>query len=77
MPITKGRGRFGPFIKWNGLFINVPKRIDLDTITVPEAIPLIDAKENKEANRFIHQWPDEKLALKMEDGDLTSNLIRN
>ncbi len=63
LPITKGRGRFGPFIKWNGLFINVPKRIDLDTITVPEAIPLIDAKENKEANRFIHQWPDEKISV--------------
>ena len=23
-PITKGKGRFGPFIKWNNLFINVP-----------------------------------------------------
>jgi len=24
-PITKGKGRFGPFIKWNNLFINVPR----------------------------------------------------
>ena len=24
-PITKGKGRFGPFIKWNDLFINVPR----------------------------------------------------
>ncbi|MBK9272022.1 MAG: type I DNA topoisomerase [Saprospiraceae bacterium] len=61
--ITKGRGRFGPFIKWNGLFINVPKRIDLDTITLEEAIPLIDAKEMKEANRFIHNWPEEKISV--------------
>lgn len=28
LPITKGKGRFGPFIKWNGMFINVPRRID-------------------------------------------------
>lgn len=24
-PITKGKGRFGPFIKWDGLFINIPR----------------------------------------------------
>ncbi|MEI6185253.1 MAG: type I DNA topoisomerase, partial [Bacteroidota bacterium] len=25
LPVTKGKGRFGPFIKWNDLFINVTK----------------------------------------------------
>lgn len=60
LPITKGKGRFGPFIKWNGMFINVPRRINLDTITMEEAIPLIDAKEVKESNRYIHNWVDEK-----------------
>ena len=28
--ISKGKGRFGPFIKWNGLFINVNKTYDFD-----------------------------------------------
>ncbi len=26
-PITKGKGRFGPYIKWNDMFINVPRAI--------------------------------------------------
>ena len=62
-PITKGKGRFGPFIKWDGMFINVPRRYDFDTLTQPEMNELIDAKVKKEANRFIQRWPDEKIAL--------------
>jgi topoisomerase IA-like protein len=34
LPITKGKGRFGPFVKWNDLFINIPVRFKLETITV-------------------------------------------
>ena len=26
LPVQKGVGRFGPFIKWNSLFINVNKK---------------------------------------------------
>src|SRR5690606_254252 len=28
--VQKGTGRFGPFIKWNGMFINVSKKYDFD-----------------------------------------------
>ena len=31
LPVTKGKGRFGPFLKWNGLFINVNKKIQIGT----------------------------------------------
>jgi len=24
-PVTKGKGRFGPYIKWDNIFINVPR----------------------------------------------------
>jgi len=61
--ITKGKGRFGPFIKWNGLYINVPKKIDLDHITLKEAIELIEAKVVKEANRYIQNWEKESIAI--------------
>lgn len=30
--VTKGKGRFGPFIKWNNLFINVPARYNFDKL---------------------------------------------
>jgi DNA topoisomerase I len=63
LPITKGKGRFGPFIKWDGLFINVPKRIDHDNITLEECIPLIEAKVDKEANRYIARWEKEKISI--------------
>jgi DNA topoisomerase I len=62
-PITKGTGRFGPFIKWDGLFINVPKRYDLDGLTQAEMSELIEAKLAKEANRYIHRWEDEKISV--------------
>jgi DNA topoisomerase-1 len=26
MPVQKGVGRFGPFLKWNGIYINVSKK---------------------------------------------------
>jgi len=62
-PVTKGKGRFGPFIKWDGMFINVPKRYDFDHLTKADIDELIDAKVKKEANRFIQRWADEKIAV--------------
>jgi DNA topoisomerase I len=62
-PITKGKGRFGPFIKWNDMFINVPRSYDFDSLTQSQMNELIEKKMVKEANRFIRQWPDEKIAL--------------
>ena len=62
-PITKGTGRFGPFIKWDGLFINVPRRYDLANLTQAEMNELIEAKISKEANRYIQRWEDEKISM--------------
>lgn len=62
-PVTKGKGRFGPFIKWNDMFINVPRRYDFDNLSKADIKELIDAKVQKEANRFIQQWPEEKISI--------------
>ena len=62
-PITKGTGRFGPFIKWDGLFINVPRRYDLANLTQAEMNEFIEAKVSKEANRYIRRWEEEKISL--------------
>jgi DNA topoisomerase-1 len=62
-PITKGKGRFGPFIKWNDLFINVPRAYDFDKLTPKDCNQLIEKKIEKEANRYIKQWPQEKIAI--------------
>ncbi|RYE55426.1 MAG: DNA topoisomerase I, partial [Sphingobacteriales bacterium] len=62
-PVTKGKGRFGPFIKWNELFINVPKAYNFDALTQKDIDELISKKEDKEANRFIRNWESEKIAI--------------
>lgn len=62
-PVTKGKGRFGPFIKWNNMFINVPRAYNFDTLTQKECNILIEKKLEKEANRYIKQWPEEKIAI--------------
>lgn len=63
MPIIKGKGRFGPYIKWNDLFINVPRAYNFDALTQNDCDELIQKKLEKEANRFIAQWPEEKVAI--------------
>lgn len=63
MPVTKGTGRFGPFIKWNDLFINVPKAYNFDQLSQTDIDELINKKIEKEANRFIQQWTAEKIAI--------------
>jgi len=62
-PVTKGKGRFGPFIKWEGIFVNVPKRYNFDALSQSDINELISAKLQKEANRYILQWPDEKISV--------------
>ncbi len=62
-PITKGKGRFGPFIKWNNLFINIPRAYNFDELTQQNCDELIAKKIEKESNRFIQQWPDQKIAI--------------
>ncbi|QXP61285.1 type I DNA topoisomerase [Olleya sp. HaHaR_3_96] len=61
--VTKGKGRFGPFIKWNGLFINVNKKYDWDTLTNDEIEELVDAKIQKEIDKVIHNWEDEGIRV--------------
>ncbi len=63
LPVTKGKGRFGPFIKWNDLFINVPRAYNFDQLSKQDIDELIEKKMEKESNRFIQQWPAEKIAL--------------
>lgn len=62
-PVTKGSGRFGPFIKYKDIFVNVPKRYDFENLSQNDINELIDAKLEKEANRYIQQWESEKISL--------------
>lgn len=58
LPVQKGVGRFGPFIKWNGMFINVNKKYDFDNLTDADIAELIEDKKKKEQEKVIHNWED-------------------
>ncbi|WP_127138249.1 type I DNA topoisomerase [Flagellimonas oceanensis] len=61
--VTKGKGRFGPFIKWDGMFINVNKKYDFDNLSEGDIAELIEAKKKKEAEKLIQEWPEEKIRI--------------
>ena len=58
LPVTKGIGRFGPFLKWSGLFINVNKKYDFDNLSDSDIIILIEEKIQKEKDKLIHDWSE-------------------
>ena len=62
-PVTKGKGRFGPFLKYKDIFVNVPKKYDFDNLSQNDINELIEAKLEKEANRYIQQWEKEKISI--------------
>lgn len=63
LPVQKGIGRFGPYLKWSGMFINVPKKYDFENLSMADIVELIEKKKEKEANRFVQQWPEDSLAI--------------
>ncbi|MBG7612744.1 type I DNA topoisomerase [Polaribacter sp. BAL334] len=57
-PVQKGTGRFGPFIKWNAIFINVSKKYDFDNLSNADIVQLIEDKKQKEIDKVIYDWQD-------------------
>ncbi len=61
--VTKGVGRFGPFLKWNGIFINVNKKYDFDNLSEADIVELIEDKKQKELDKVIHNWEAEGIRV--------------
>ncbi len=62
-PVTKGVGRFGPYLKYQDIYINVTKKYDFENLSQKDVEELIGAKLDKEANRYIQQWEKEKISI--------------
>lgn len=62
-PVQKGVGRFGPFIKWNNLFINVSKKYDFDNLSQEDIETLIEDKLKKEEEKLLREWPKEGIRI--------------
>ncbi|KFF06632.1 type I DNA topoisomerase [Flavobacterium reichenbachii] len=61
--VQKGVGRFGPFIKWNGLFINVSKKYNFDNLSQSDVEELIEDKLQKNIDKVLHNWEDEGIVV--------------
>ena len=61
--ISKGKGRFGPFIKWSGLFINVNKSYDFENLSQEDLEKLIEEKKKKEAEKILKVWENEEIRI--------------
>ena len=62
-PVTKGKGRFGPFIKWNNMFINVSKKYDWDNLSYDDVQNLIEDKLQKEKDKIVQNWEAEGIRI--------------
>jgi DNA topoisomerase-1 len=61
--VQKGVGRFGPFLKWNGMFINVNKKYNFDNLSQSDIVELIEDKIQKEIDKVLHHWEDEGIKV--------------
>jgi DNA topoisomerase-1 len=61
--VQKGTGRFGPFIKWNGMFINVSKKYNFDKLSQSDVAELIEDKLQKNIDKVIHNWEEEGILV--------------
>ena len=63
LPVSKGVGRFGPFLKWNGLFINVNKKYNFDQLSDSDINTLIEEKIQKEKDKVLQVWEEEGIRI--------------
>ena len=62
-PVQKGVGRFGPFLKWNGIFINVNKKYNFDNLSQADINELIEDKQQKEIEKVLHYWKEDGIKV--------------
>ena len=61
--VQKGVGRFGPFIKWNGVFINVSRKYNFDNLSQSDIEELIEDKLQKNIDKVLHDWKEEGIVV--------------
>ena len=61
--VQKGTGRFGPFLKWNGMFINVSAKYNFNNLSQQEIETIIEDKLQKNIDKVIHNWESEGILV--------------
>ncbi|GAB3699176.1 type I DNA topoisomerase [Spirosoma flavus] len=66
-PVTTGKGRFGPYVKFDDKYVSLPRNEPMAGLTLERAIELIQAKRQQEANKYIKEFP-ERPEIKVMNG---------
>lgn len=63
MPVQKGVGKFGPFIKWNNMYISVNRKYNFDNLTSKDIAELIEEKKRKDIDKVIYNWESDGISV--------------
>ncbi|MGM9703002.1 MAG: type I DNA topoisomerase [Prevotella sp.] len=66
-PVTIGTGRFGPYVLHKKKYVSLPKGCDPMTVTLDEAVKLIEEKRKEEVQRHLRKF-DEDPKLEVLNG---------
>ncbi len=61
--VQKGTGRYGPFLKWNGMFINVSTKYNFNNLSQDEIETIIEDKIQKNIDKVLHNWEEEGILV--------------
>ena len=57
-PVTVGKGKFGPYIRYDNTYVSIPKTVDPLAVTLEEAEQMLKEKQEAEAKKVIKTFAD-------------------
>ena len=63
LPVTKGVGRFGPFLKWDNGFYNVGKNYNFNNLDENDIEIIIEDKIKKDKEKIINDWTEDGIRI--------------
>lgn len=62
-PVVAAIGKFGPYIRYNNKFVSLGKTLSPYTVTIEEAVALIEEHAKREAEKFISNFPEHDIQV--------------
>ena len=56
--VTVNLGKYGPYVKVAKTFVSIPAELSISSVTIDDAIKLIEEKKEKDANKTIHDFSE-------------------
>lgn len=57
-PVTVGKGKFGPYIRYENTYVSIPKTVDPLSVTLEEAERMLKDKQEAEAKKVIKTFAE-------------------